>query len=275
MIFCMIVILFLVQLFCFTSFKIPSDSMEPALKDGDRILVNKMIKGARLFNVFAALNNEDVTIHRMPGLGSFKRNDILVFNFPYQESRWDSIRMNVMQYYVKRCIALPGDTLEIRGGFYKVRGYSELLGNYEAQHYLSKLQHPEARGIVVGTFPYDGSLGWNIREFGPLPIPRKEQSVIMNHTTYILYRQLIAWEQKKKIEFKDGQVLLGDSLVHQYCFKKNYYFVSGDNMANSQDSRYWGMLPEEYIVGKATRVWNSEDKYTDQIRWERILKKII
>ena len=58
MIFCMIVILFLVQLFCFTSFKIPSDSMGPALKDGDRILVNKMIKGARLFNVFAALDNK-------------------------------------------------------------------------------------------------------------------------------------------------------------------------------------------------------------------------
>lgn len=108
MIFCMIVILFLVQLFCFTSFKIPSDSMGPALKDGDRILVNKMIKGARLFNVFAALDNKDVTIYRMPGLGHFKRNDVLVFNFPYQMNRWDSIRMNVMQYYVKRCIALPG-----------------------------------------------------------------------------------------------------------------------------------------------------------------------
>ena len=48
----------------------------------------------------------------------------------------------------------------------------------------------------------------------------------------------------------------------------------GDNMANSQDSRYWGMLPEEYIVGKATRIWNSKEKYTDQIRWERILMKI-
>ena len=72
LLFCIIVILFLIQLFCFTSFKIPSDSMEPALKDGDRILVNKMIKGARLFNVFAALDNKDVTIFRIPGLGSFK-----------------------------------------------------------------------------------------------------------------------------------------------------------------------------------------------------------
>ena len=60
------------------------------------------------FNGFAALDNKDVTIYRMPGLGHFKRNDVLVFNFPYQMNRWDSIRMNVMQYYVKRCIALPG-----------------------------------------------------------------------------------------------------------------------------------------------------------------------
>ena len=202
LLFCIIVILFLIQLFCFTSFKIPSDSMEPALKDGDRILVNKMIKGARLFNVFAALDNKDVTIFRIPGLGSFKRNDVLVFNFPYQ---------------MKRCIALPGDTLEIRGGFYKVCGCHEQLGNYKAQQYLAKLQQPEKQGIVVGTFPYDGSLGWNIREFGPLPIPQKEQIVVMNRTNYLLYRQLIAWEQKKKIHLKEEQVFIGDSLIHQYC----------------------------------------------------------
>lgn len=274
LIFCIIVTLFLIQLFCFTSFKIPSDSMEPALKDGDRILVNKMIKGARLFNVCAALDHKDVTIYRMPGLGNLRRNDVLVFNFPFQANRWDSIRMDVMQYYVKRCIALPGDTLEIREGIYKVRGCNQKLGNYEAQQYLARLQHPEELGIVVGTFPYDRNLGWNIREFGPLPIPRKKQIVVMNHSTYLLYRQLIAWEQKKKIELKEGQVFIGDSLIHQYRFEKNYYFVSGDNMANSQDSRYWGMLPEEYIVGKATCIWNSKGKYTGQIRWERILMKI-
>lgn len=273
-IFCVVVILFLIQLFCFTSFRIPSDSMEPALKDGDRILVNKMMKGARLFNVFAALDNEDVKIHRMPGWGNFKRNDILVFNFPYQMNRWDSIRMDVMQYYVKRCIALPGDTLEIRGGFYRIRGSNERLGNYNAQHYLADLEYPEQHGIVVGTFPYDGQLGWTIREFGPLPIPLKGQTVMMNRTNYLLYRQLISWEQKKKLRLNYGQVLLGDSLISQYRFKKNYYFVSGDNMANSQDSRYWGMLPEEYIVGKATRIWYSEDKFTEKTRWDRIMKKI-
>lgn len=269
-----VVLLFFIQLFCFTSFKIPSDSMEPVLKAGDRILVNKMIKGARLFNVFDALDNKDVNIYRMPGWGDFKRNDILVFNFPYEEFRWDSIRIDVMQYYVKRCIALPGDTLEIREGIYKVRGCNEQLGNGNAQQYLAGLQHPEEQGIITGAFPNDWRLGWNIREFGPLPIPREGQMVMMDFTNYLLYRQLISWEQKKKIQMDGNSVLLGDSVIFQYRFKKNYYFVSGDNMANSQDSRYWGMLPEEYIVGKATRIWYSEDKFTERTRWERVMKKI-
>ena len=274
LIFCLLVVLFIMQLFCYTSFRIPSDSMEPALEDGDRILVNKMIKGARLFDVFSALDKKEVTIYRMPGFGDFKRNDILVFNFPYQMNRWDSIRMDVMQYYVKRCIALPGDTLEIRNGLYKIRGCDEPLGNYKAQQYLAGLQHPGQYGLVVGTFPYDKQLRWTIREFGPLPIPRKGQIVTMNRTNFVLYRQLIGWEQKKKLRIKDGQIVLGDSVITQYRFKKNYYFVSGDNMANSQDSRYWGMLPEEYIVGKATRIWYSEDKFTEKPRLDRIMKKI-
>ena len=157
-VFCMVLILFLVQLFCFTSFKIPSDSMEPVLKDGDRILVNKMIKGARLFNVFAALDNEDFTIHRMPGWGNFKRNDILVFNFPYQQNRWDSIRMDVMQYYVKRCIALPGDTLEIRGGFYKIRGCNEQVGIIRLNSILQICSIRSSTGLSLAHFHITNSL---------------------------------------------------------------------------------------------------------------------
>ena len=71
----------------------------------------------------------------------------------------------------------------------------------------------------------------------------------------------------------DG-VMLGDSLITEYVFQKNYYFVGGDNVMYSQDSRYWGLLPEEYIVGKATRIWKSVDLQEDTIRWERVWKKI-
>ncbi len=271
---CGIIILFLLQLFCYTSFKIPSDSMEPSLMDGDRILVNKMKRGARLFNIFASLENKQVDIYRMPGWGDFDRNDVFVFNFPYQSNRWDSIRMDIMQYYVKRCIALPGDTLEIRDGYYKIRGHDEPLGNYDSQQYLADLQHSEQLGIVIGTFPHDDRLGWNIHEFGPLSIPKKGQIVEMDSINFLLYRQLINWEQKEKLHLCNGQILLGDSLISWYRFEKNYYFVSGDKMENSQDSRYWGMLPEEYIVGKATHIWYSEDQYTQKKRWNRFLKAV-
>lgn len=247
--------------------------MEPTLQQGDRIVVNKLIQGARLFNVFAALRSEDIKVHRVPGFGELKRNDVLVFNFPYAENRWDSIRFDVMQYYVKRCIGLPGDTLEIRNGYYKVRGYSGELGNQEVQRFLSELEKPEEKGVFIGIFSWDWG-GWNIREFGPLPIPKQGQEVKMEKNTVRLYKQLIEWEQKNKLSMRGDTVHLGDSVVRTYQFAKNYYFVSGDNMLNSQDSRYWGMLPEEYIVGRVTRIWNSKDTNTGKTRWERIMKKV-
>lgn len=270
----LLLLLFLGQLFCFASFKIPSNSMEPTLRDGDRIIVNKMILGARFFNVFAALENKDISIYRMPSLGDLKRNDILVFNYPYMSKNQDSIRFNVNQYYVKRCIALPGDTLEIRNGFYKVRGFCGKLGNRHAQEYISRMQSPRRNGVVERTFPYDKKLGWTVKDFGPLPIPKEGQIVKMDHSTYPLYRQLISWEQKMKVRLEEDQVFLNDSLICFYRFRNNYYFVSGDNMVNSKDSRYWGVLPEEYIVGRAIYIWYSQDRYTGRVRQERIMKKI-
>lgn len=272
---CIAIALFLAQLFCFTTFKIPSYSMAPTLIDGDRIIVNKMTMGARLFNIFASLRGEQVSIYRMPGLGAIKRNDILVFNFPYGRDGIDSIRLDMTRYYVKRCVALPGDTLEIKGGHYRVRGYDKPLGNQDAQQHIAELQQTDSlpEGVTSTTFPYDGR-GWTIWEFGPLPIPRKGQTVKLDSLTVPLYRQLIHWEQKKRLRIDAGNILLGDSLVNSYRFEKNYYFVSGDFTIFSQDSRYWGMLPEEYIVGKAVRVWSSTDRDTGKTRWDRIMKKI-
>ena len=136
---CIAIIVFLaLQLFFVTSFKIPSDSMEPTLLGGDYILVEKCSKGARLFNVIASLEGKKVDIYRMPGWRKFKRNDVLVFNYPYSKRR-DSIALDAMVYYVKRCVALPGDTLEIRDAHYLVRNCTQPLGNVEGQDFLQSV----------------------------------------------------------------------------------------------------------------------------------------
>lgn len=94
------------QIFLFSSFKIPSDSMEPELETGDNILVCKPIVGARLFNVFASMRGEQTDIYRVPGIRRIKRNDVLVFNFPHPDN-WDNIEMHILKYYVKRWGLLP------------------------------------------------------------------------------------------------------------------------------------------------------------------------
>ena len=182
-----------------------------------------------------------------------------------------------MSYYVKRCIAVPGDTLEIKDCHYRVKGYNGCLGNTAAQDKLQKLLDSEEfvnRGIVVESYPFDKELGWSIAEFGPLYIPAKGSVVEMDSLNRMLYRNLIEWEQKEKLTFRRDTVLLGDSVISRYCFRENYYFVSGDKMENSKDSRYWGLLPEPFIVGRALRIWKSKDDMSGSIKWERVWKKI-
>ena len=216
---CILIIGWLVlQTTCFTTFTIPSDSMAPTLQAGDRILVNKWIMVARIFNVW--------------------------------------------------------DTLEIRNGFYRIRGTGEELGNMAAQRRISALTENDSRGVVMESFPWSKRLGWTIKEFGPLPVPAKGQVVSLDSISILFYQHIIRYEQKKELSLRDKLIYLGDSLIRGYRFKENYYFVSGDNMENSRDSRYWGLLPESYIVGKATRIWKSKDPADGHIRWNRVWKRI-
>ena len=145
---------FFFQIIIFTSFRIPTDSMQPALQPGDNILVNKSIMGARIFNIWEAAEEKEVEIHRLPGLGKVKRNDVLVFHYPYPHKN-DSLSMHLLKYYVKRCIALPGDTMGIRKGHYYVKGVDEPIGNIQAQKRIEKLQKENTRGIVMDAYPWD------------------------------------------------------------------------------------------------------------------------
>lgn len=266
----------LALVFVVTSFKIPSDSMEPTLVAGDRILVDKCSAGARLFDLKAALNRQEVEIHRMPGWRDFRRGDVLVFNFPYP-GRWDSIAFDVMLYYVKRCIAVPGDTLEICNARYRVKGVENVPGCHEAQVALEQMLadgRAEDFGIVTRAYPNRREVPWTIGEFGPFFIPRRGSVVPMDSLNVLLYRNAVEWEQKRPLTLRGDTVWLGDSIIRQYAFRENYYFVSGDKLMNSRDSRYWGLLPEEYIVGRAVRVWKSVDPVTGRLRWDRVMKKI-
>lgn len=261
------------QVFLFTSFRIPSDSMEPGLTEGDAILVWKPILGARLFNLSATMRLEQVEIHRVPGFRKVKRNDVLVFNFPHPNT-WDKIEMHILKYYVKRCIGLPGDTLSISNGYFKVNNENEEYGNILSQKQIGSTQPEDFAKGVYRSFPYDSIIDWNIKDFGPLYIPKAGDVLPMNRTNVVLYRKLIEWEQKGRLELRDSVVLLNNKPVQTYRFQKNYYFMAGDKGENSQDSRYWGLLPEEYIVGKAVLIWKSTDPYTKKFRWDRFLKKI-
>jgi signal peptidase I len=182
--------------------------------------------------------------------------------------------MHLLKYYVKRCIALPGDTMGIKQGYYYVKGINEPIGNVEAQERIALLDKDDARGIVMETYPWDRYINWTIQDFGPLHVPAAGQTVAMDSTAVKLYRKLIEWEQKKPLTWEGNRVYLGDSLIREYRFRENYYFMGGDNMENSKDSRYWGLLPESYIVGVATRIWKSVDRWTDEVRWDRVMKRI-
>lgn len=270
----MLVVLFIVmQVFCFSTFKIPSDSMAPELITGDNVLVAKPVLGARLFNVFASLRGEQTEIWRVPGFRMVKRNDVLVFNFPHPNN-WSKIEMHILKYYIKRCIALPGDTLSINKGYYRVSGVKEDLGNFDLQRRLSLLPTSEIDPVVFSAFPYDSIMNWDIKDFGPLYIPKEGDKVVMNRINGIVYRKIIEWEQHGKIRIEGNKVFLNENLIQKYEFKKNYFFMAGDRILDSQDSRYWGLLPEEYIVGKAWIVWKSIDKYSGAFRWNRFLKEI-
>lgn len=266
----------LLQISTVAFFRIPSDSMEPALLAGDNIVVNKWVMGARIFNVWKAAEGKEVEISRLPATDRIERNDVLVFNFPYP-ARWDSIGLDLMRYYVKRCVALPGDTFEIRRASYVVRGCNTPLGNVASQHELRRMVEDgkgQDRGIVMSGYPYNELVRWDILNFGPLYLPAKGDRVRMGPEQAAFYKNAIEWEQKKKLFLRGDTVLLNDSVIDTYCFKENYYFVAGDRAINSQDSRYWGLLPEPFIVGKAVRIWKSVDGATGKMRWNRIWKKI-
>lgn len=272
--FSLIFIYLLFRIFIYSTFTIPSGSMQPTIQPGDRIIVEKMSTGARLFDFRKTNRGERTKILRTPHWRKFNRGDVLVFNFKYR-NKWDTISMNWPLYYLKRCVAIPGDTIEIRDFNYIVNGDTlernitpEMLMDYFPPDSVAKAK--KMRGYMVNLG--DTTVQWTIRNLGPLWVPAKGSVLPIDTATIFRYKQLIEWETEQPIEVNNGKVYLGKLLIDEYEFKENYYFMAGDNSISSRDSRYWGLIPEEFIVGRARFIWWSEKN--GKIRWNRILKSI-
>ena len=241
--------------------------MEPTLIAGDRILVNKMILRPRVFKDWQFFKSGNWEMKRLSGIRRIKRNEVLVFNFQSCSNNWSKIELNFNENIVKRCIGIPGDTFYIEKGIYKVKGCPDTLGVYRNQMELST-RNDLALDSAYKCFPYDSIHHCTLRNFGPFYIPKSNDTLGIDIKNIELYRKLIVYETKKRVEIKHGKVLLDGKPITKYAFKLNYYFMSGDNVFSSFDSRYWGLLPEDHIIGKVSLIWKSEDENTGEFRWE-------
>ena len=142
-----------------------------------------------------------------------------------------------------------------------------------------KLLQAGAGQGTAEVFPHvPGKYEWNKDNFGPLYIPREGATVAINEKTLPLYeRVILKYEHNENAEVRDGRLFLDGKQVSQYTFKQDYYFMMGDNRHNSLDSRYWGFVPEDHVVGKAVFVWMSLDangSWLDKVRWSRVFSMV-
>ncbi len=121
-------------------------------------------------------------------------------------------------------------------------------------------------------FPHDARYDWTVDNFGPVTIPAKGTTVELTEQNLPLYRRVIEVFEGNSLEVRDGRIFINGSETNRYTFKMDYYWMMGDNRHNSADSRYWGFVPEDHLVGRGSMIVFSKDKDKGNIRWNRIFK---
>lgn len=243
-----IMVLF-VRIFICDRFSIKGDSMLPTYNTGKRIWVNKLLMGARIYK---DLDFEEAGLNcfRMPGFRKLRQGDIVVFNDPY-ERYGDRIDFVINRVFAKRCIACPGDTVSVTNGFYQLSSGMQTKVPVEYQQTVGAYSDSLLKGMgaIYSVYPWVKSLGWTIKDMGPLFVPGKGDIIKLDTLNAQIYDRLIEYECGAKPVISDINVYVNGFRMDTYTFKSNYYFFAGDNVLNSKDSRYIGLIPEDYIVG--------------------------
>ncbi|HEX8657864.1 MAG TPA: signal peptidase I [Hymenobacter sp.] len=337
----------------FEAYTIPSPSMENSLLVGDYLFVSKLHYGPitpqtplqvplthqTIWGTGLKSYSELIQLptYRLPGFSSIQRNDVVVFHVPHESQYPADLRTN----YIKRCVAVAGDTLEIKNGQVYLNGKPGVTPPGLQTTYFMQVDNPNdevlaalrAHGVVEyeqpggvpqavaaadGKFgytisctaatadffrkqPYVKSLtvlepqvqlfpdvadfhnseamsatprNWSLDNYGPLPIPKKGQTVSLSPANAAIYYKIVArYEHNTGITWQNSMIYQDGKMLTSYTIKQNYYFMLGDNRHNSEDSRFWGFVPEDHIVGKAVLIWLSVDPNGDfwhKIRWSRL-----
>lgn len=265
----LIIITFVIQ-----NTRIPTGSMESTILVGDFVLVNKFVFGSSSPK-YIPFTNVQIPYFRLPALREPKAKDIVVFEYPgdkdtlYPEDRGIN--------YVKRCIGTPGDTIQIIDKVVFVNGKEFWIPpniQYEKENAIPR--------DLVNPRIFPKNMPWNEDNYGPLVVPKKGSSITLNTKNVEQWKIIIDREYGRSVvDVKGDQVTIEGKPVTGYTFKKDYFFMMGDNRDNSLDSRFWGFVARDMVVGEAFITllsWDREIPFTDfikliaSIRPERILK---
>ena len=224
--------------------------------------------------------------------------------------------------YVKRCVGLPGQTLQIKDHIVYLDGKAnkepdnvqytyhvklkqrfdddlmkelgitmEDLTSLNTQGYMPLTNHAVSElkkrtdlvesitlnrdSSELDIYPLNGNMHWTRDNYGPIWIPKKGESIDLTLRNLPIYERPIRTYEGNKLEVRDGKIYINDKETTKYTFKMDYYWMQGDNRHNSLDSRYWGFVPEDHIVGKPIFIWWSSDpdrRGFSGIRWNRLFR---
>ena len=269
------------------------------LKDGIVYINNKVLvlperaKPQYQHTVYAAKNG--VSNELLMATGSTE------FNRAYNIKLTSDDQINAIQPYVTGAVRNPDNSFNVQTGF---KGLSKNLIE-KTGIYAQEIYEPAAQANLTlkgaedlrknstidsvvrfidksardtSIFPHNGK--WTVDNFGPITIPQHGKTVALTVENLPLYKRIIETYEKNNLKIRGNTILINDVLATSYTFKQDYYWMMGDNRHRSEDSRYWGFVPEDHIVGKPIFIWLSIDpnetwkNFTKKIRWERMFTTV-